>query len=92
MKSNSLYKLAHNRGLAGLEACEVGADIGSEPQWAAALGVSRTTVRADVQPFRGDRPDRRDGRRKSLQRRPPPRDLYPESRPSRSRRASKSDS
>jgi len=78
MKSNSLYKLAHNRGLARLEACEIGADIGSEPQWAAALGVSRTTVRAMFARFQQLGLVAVTDGRKSLQRRPRPADLYPE--------------
>ena len=78
MKSNSLYKRAHNRGLVRLEAWAPGADIGSEPQWASALGVSRTTVRAILRRFLDVGLIASDGRRKTLLRHPLRGDFYPE--------------
>jgi DNA-binding GntR family transcriptional regulator len=78
MKSNSLYKRAHNRGLTRLEAFEIGADIGSEPQWAAALGVSRTTVRAMFARFAELGLVASTERRRTLLRRPRPADPYPD--------------
>ncbi len=78
MKSNSLFKRAHNRGLERLDSVAPGAEIGSEPQWAAALGVSRTTVRAMLKRFADVGLVTGDGRRKTLLRRPRRADFYPE--------------
>jgi DNA-binding GntR family transcriptional regulator len=78
MKTNSLYKRAHNSGLARLEGADLGAEIGSEPQWSAALGVSRTTVRAMLRRFADLGLIIVDGRRKTLMRRPGRADFYPE--------------
>jgi len=46
VKPNNVYKRAYNLALVRLENLDAGAAIGSEPAWAEALGVSRTTVRA----------------------------------------------
>ena len=46
MKPNNVYKRAYNSALTRLAGLGAGADVGSEPVWADALGVSRTTVRA----------------------------------------------
>ena len=46
MKPNTVFKRAYNRGLSRLREFAISSDIGSEPSWAEALGVSRTTVRA----------------------------------------------
>ena len=45
MKTNTVFKRAHNQWLSRLAASAIGSDIGSEPYWAEALAVSRTTVR-----------------------------------------------
>lgn len=46
MKTNAVFKRAYNHALVRLESRAPGTDLGSEPEWAATLGVSRTTVRA----------------------------------------------
>ena len=46
MKTNTVFKRAHNQWLSRLARCAVGSDVGSEPYWAEALAVSRTTVRS----------------------------------------------
>ena len=64
--------------LSRLAACAIGSAIGSEPRWAEALAVSRTTVRAVHGGAGGEGNRRRKGRRKVLLRRPTPADLYPD--------------
>ncbi len=78
MKTNTVFKRAYNRGLSRLGGYAIGADIGSEPSWARALGVSRTTVRAMLAVLASARLIAYDGRRKSLLRHPVPADFYPE--------------
>ena len=52
MKRNTIFKRAYNDGLSRMEGLAIGCDLGSEPSWAAALAVSRTTVRCGVRQFR----------------------------------------
>jgi DNA-binding GntR family transcriptional regulator len=78
MKTNVVFKRAYNRSLARLEEHPVGAEIGSEPGWAEALGVSRTTVRAVFNALATAGLIGADGRRKLLIRPPKPADRYPE--------------
>src|SRR5271166_4444195 len=77
MKPNTVFKRAYNRGLSRLCSYAIGADIGSEPTWAEALGVSRTTVRAMLAALATARLIAYDGRRKVLLRCPVPVDFYP---------------
>jgi DNA-binding FadR family transcriptional regulator len=60
-----------------LAAYEIGSDIGSEPYWAEALAVSRTTVRSVLGALADKGILVHDGRGKKLVRRPAPTDLYP---------------
>ena len=78
MKSNAVFKRAYNQSLSLLEGYEIAADIGSEPTWAGALGVSRTTVRAILQALAGTGLIAFAGRRKVLVRKPVSNDRYPE--------------
>jgi DNA-binding GntR family transcriptional regulator len=78
VKTNVVFKRAHNRSLARLEEHPIGAEIGSEPAWAEALGVSRTTVRAVFRTLATKGLVAADGRRKVLIRPPKPADRYPE--------------
>jgi DNA-binding GntR family transcriptional regulator len=78
VKTNTVFKRAYNQWLAQLEGLAIGADIGSEPAWARALGVSRTTVRSVMAALAAKGILARDGRRKALVRRPAPSDRYPE--------------
>ena len=78
MKPNTLFKRTYNRGLARLAALELAADVGSEPSWSKALGVSRTTVRGMLARFSQEGLIVYDGKRKALVRRPIPADFYPE--------------
>ncbi len=78
MKPNTLFKRTTNRGLCRLATFALASDIGSEPSWAMALGVSRTTVRAMLARFSDVGLIASDGRRKILLRHPGPPDFYPE--------------
>ena len=79
MKTNSVFKRAYNASLARLEGNALGADLGSEPVWATALGVSRTTVRAVLRTLSENGLVAYEGKRKRLVRKPRPADRYPES-------------
>jgi DNA-binding GntR family transcriptional regulator len=78
VKTNTVFKRAHNQWLSRLGAYAIGSDIGSEPYWAEALAVSRTTVRAVLAALASKGILTQDGRRKLLLRRPAPADLYPD--------------
>ena len=78
MKTNTVFKRAHNQSLSRLSAYAIGSDIGSEPHWAQALAVSRTTVRAVMAALAAKGVLAQEGRRKVLLRRPTPADLYPD--------------
>jgi DNA-binding GntR family transcriptional regulator len=78
MKSNAVFKRAYNQSLSLLEGYPIAADIGSEPTWAGALGVSRTTVRAILQALAATGLIAFAGRRKVLVRKPVLSDRYPE--------------
>jgi DNA-binding GntR family transcriptional regulator len=78
VKTNTLFKRAHNQGLSLLGSYEIGSDIGSEPQWAQALAVSRTTVRSVLRAMAERGIIVQDGRRKRLGRHPVPADHYPD--------------
>jgi DNA-binding GntR family transcriptional regulator len=78
MKTNAVFKRAYNRSLSLLEGHRIAADVGSEPSWAATLGVSRTTVRAVFRALSEAGLIVRQGKRKTLSRRPLPSDRYPE--------------
>lgn len=78
MKTNTVFKRAHNQALQRLGDYPVGSDIGTESAWAEALSVSRTTVRAVLRTFASSRLIRAEGRRKVLKRRPRRQDYFPE--------------
>jgi DNA-binding GntR family transcriptional regulator len=78
VKPNTVFKRAYNRGLSRLREFAIASDIGSEPSWAEALGVSRTTVRAMLSAFAAGGLIAFDGRRKTLVRHAVPTDFYPE--------------
>jgi DNA-binding GntR family transcriptional regulator len=78
MKTNVVFKRAYNGSLARLEDTPIGTEIGSEPVWAEALSVSRTTVRVVFRELVAAGVIAVDGRRKVLIRRPEPADRYPE--------------
>ena len=78
MKTNTVFKRAHNQWLSRLRASAIGSDIGSEPYWAEALAVSRTTVRSVLAALVAKGILAHDGRHKVLLRRPAPTDLYPD--------------
>jgi len=78
MKPNTVFKRAYNRGLSRLSEFAAASDIESEPSWAEALGVSRTTVRAMLSALADAGLIAYDGRRKALLRHPIPTDFYPE--------------
>ncbi len=78
MKTNTVFKRAHNQWLSRLGGHAINSDIGSEPYWSEALGVSRTTVRSIVAALAAKGILARDGRRKVLLRRPVSTDLYPD--------------
>ena len=78
MKTNTVFKRAHNQSLSRLSAYAIGSHIGSEPHWAQALAVSRTTVRAVMAALAAKGVLAQEGRRKVLLRRPTPADLYPD--------------
>ena len=78
MKTNTVFKRAHNRSLARLDAYAIGSDVGSEPAWARALGVSRTTVRSIMAALKERGILACNGRRKTLLRQPTSSDRYPD--------------
>jgi DNA-binding GntR family transcriptional regulator len=78
MKTNTVFKRAHNQSLSLLGAYPIASDIGSEPAWADILAVSRTTVRAVLRALAAAGLIRFDGRRKVLTRHPVAEDFYPE--------------
>ena len=78
MKTNTVFKRAHNQWLSRLAGCAVGSDVGSEPYWAETLAVSRTTVRSVLAALAAKGILASEGRRKVLLRRPDPSDLYPD--------------
>jgi DNA-binding GntR family transcriptional regulator len=78
MKPNTVFKRAYNLGLSRLAGYSVGSDIGSEPSWSEALGVSRTTVRAMLAALSAGGLIAYEGRRKMLLRHPALADYYPE--------------
>ena len=78
MKPNTVFKRAYNRGLSRLSSYGVGADIGSEPAWAEALGVSRTTIRSMLAALADAGLIAYDGRHKALLRQPISADFFPE--------------
>jgi DNA-binding GntR family transcriptional regulator len=78
VKTNTVSKRVHNLWLSRLGGYAIGSDIGSEPYWAEALGVSRTTVRSVLAALAAKGIVAHDGRRKVLLRRPAQSDLYPD--------------
>jgi len=78
MKTNTVFKRAYNRSLLRLAEIPVGSHIGSEPAWADALAVSRTTVRAVLQRFVSVGLIDSEGRNKVRRRQPTPDDFFPE--------------
>jgi len=78
VKTNTVFKRAHNQGLSLLGNYEIGSDIGSEPHWAQALAVSRTTIRSVLRAMAERGIILHDGRRKKLVRCPVPADHYPD--------------
>ena len=78
MKPNAVFKRAYNRSLAELSGYAAGDELGSEPEWAVTLGVSRTTVRAVFRALAEVGLIDYGGRRKALLRRPEQGDRYPE--------------
>ncbi len=78
MKTNAVFKRAYNDALARLESHAPGTDLGSEPEWAVALGVSRTTVRAVFRTLSTVGLIAYSGGRKIVLRRPGASDRYPE--------------
>lgn len=78
MKTNTVFKRAHNQWLSRLDACAIGSEVGSEPYWAEALAVSRTTVRSVLATLVAKGILTHNGRRKMLLRHPVPTDLYPD--------------
>jgi DNA-binding GntR family transcriptional regulator len=78
MKTNTVFKLAYNRGLSRLEALPVSSKVGSEPAWSHALAVSRTTVRSVFAKFSAAGLIADDAGRRVVLRHPAPADFYPE--------------
>jgi DNA-binding GntR family transcriptional regulator len=78
VKTNTVFKRAHNQWLSRLGTYAINSDVGSEPYWSEALGVSRTTVRSVLAALAAKGILARDGRRKVLLRRPVSTDLYPD--------------
>jgi DNA-binding GntR family transcriptional regulator len=78
VKTNTVFKRAHNLWLSRLGGYAIDSDVGSEPYWAEALGVSRTTVRSVLAALAAKGIVAHDGRRKVLLRRPAQSDLYPD--------------
>jgi DNA-binding GntR family transcriptional regulator len=78
MKTNAIFKRTCNACLDLLSARPIGAHLGSEPQLAAQLDVSRTTIRAALAALSARDLIRVNAREKIVQRRPVPSDYYPE--------------
>lgn len=78
MKTNAVFKRAFNESLLRLEGVPIGGELGSEPEWASALGVSRTTVRAVLRRLAAGGLVAASGRRKILLRAPGGADRFPE--------------
>jgi DNA-binding GntR family transcriptional regulator len=78
VKTNTVFKRAHNQWLSRLRGLAINSEIASEPYWSEALGVSRTTVRSVLAALAAKGILARDGRRKVLLRRPVSTDLYPD--------------
>jgi DNA-binding GntR family transcriptional regulator len=76
MKTNAVFKRSYNASLARLEGIPIGVEVGSEPTWATALGVSRTTVRAVFRELAAAGLIGAHGRRKLVLRPPRPADRY----------------
>ncbi|HBF30147.1 GntR family transcriptional regulator [Rhizobium sp.] len=70
MKTNALYKRTYNQCLDLLASYSPGAILESEPKLAAALGVSRTTLRSVLNEMARRRIIEIDGRRKQILRKP----------------------
>ena len=77
MKTNAIFKRTFNACLDLLSARSIGADLGSEPQLAAALDVSRTTIRAALEALRERELIALNGRHKIVRRPPVAADYYP---------------
>jgi DNA-binding GntR family transcriptional regulator len=78
MKTNAIFKRSFNACLDLMAKLPVGADLGSEPQLAAALGVSRTTIRAALAALSARDLIRLDGRDKIVRRAPAAADYFPQ--------------
>lgn len=78
MRTNDVYKRAYNRCLARITEAPIGSDLGTENGLAAALGVSRTTVRSILQAMTQAGIIAVDGRRKLVCCQPRPADRFPE--------------
>ena len=78
MKRNTIFKRAYNDGLSRMEGLAIGCDLGSEPSWAAALAVSRTTVRSVFVNFAVAGLIEYSCGRKVLLRHPAPKKYFPE--------------
>jgi DNA-binding GntR family transcriptional regulator len=78
MKTNTVFKRAHNQWLSRLAGHEIGSEIGSEPNWARALSISRTTVRSILKVLTEKGILARNERRRVLARRPVPTDYFPD--------------
>ena len=77
MKTNAIFKRTYNACLDMLAQRPLGAELGSEPQLAAALDVSRTTVRAVLEALSAGELIALNGREKRVLRRPLQADYYP---------------
>jgi DNA-binding GntR family transcriptional regulator len=77
MKTNAIFKRTYNACLDFMAQRPLGADLGSEPQLAAALDVSRTTIRAALDALRARDLIALNGREKRILRRPRAADYYP---------------
>ncbi|SMH46033.1 GntR family transcriptional regulator [Azospirillum agricola] len=78
MKTNTLYKRSYNQCLDLVAARTLGGDLGSENELAAALDVSRTTVRAVLDGLTAAGLIGIDKRAKRILRHPAPADYYPD--------------
>jgi DNA-binding GntR family transcriptional regulator len=77
MKTNAIFKRTYNACLDMLAQHPLGAELGSEPQLAEALDVSRTTVRAVLEALSARELIALNGREKRVLRRPGGGDYYP---------------
>ena len=78
MKTNTIFKRAYNRCLAGIAERPLGDDMGPETTLSQALGVSRTTVRAILDMLAECGIVTVDGRRKLIARHPEESEYFPE--------------